>query len=46
MKEIRLGLKDNLDVSSYLDPKINTTQMKKIRFKLLENKTDIINKDK
>ena len=41
MKEIRLGLKDNLDVFEYLDPKIKAYKMKKIRFKLLENKDDI-----
>lgn len=31
MKEIRLGLKDNLDVSAYARPEYNIYQMKKIR---------------
>ena len=31
MKEIRLGLKDNLDVLAYARPEYNIYQMKKIR---------------
>ena len=37
MLEIRLGLENGIDVSSYLNPSINKKEMKKIRRKL-ENK--------
>jgi hypothetical protein len=34
MEEIRLGLVDKINVESYLDPKLNTVEMRKIRLKL------------
>lgn len=37
MQEIRLGLQDGLDVSTYADPEFHWKQMKKIR-EGLENK--------
>ena len=39
MKQIRLGLKDNLDVSLYAEPDLSDEQMKKIREKLLKKST-------
>jgi hypothetical protein len=40
MKEIRLGLENNLDVSVYANPEFDKDQMKEIRLGL-ENKLDV-----
>ncbi len=37
IKQIRIGLENNLDVSKYADPKYDADQMKQIRFGLFEN---------
>ena len=43
MKQIRLGLKDNLDVSLYAEPDLSDEQMREIRLKL---KKENINKER
>ena len=40
MQEIRYGLKDGIDISSYLNPNINYKEMKEIRLKLKENENE------
>ena len=39
MEQIRLGLKDNLDVSVYANPEFDWDQMKQIRLKMLKEST-------
>lgn len=38
MKEIRLGLKQGINIEPYLNPNISNQEMQKIRLKLLKNK--------
>ena len=44
MQEIRLGLKEGLDVSVYAKREYNVSQMREIREKLLEDVSLIFNK--
>ena len=39
MKQVRLGLKDNLDVSLYTEPDLSDEQMREIRLKLQKEST-------
>ena len=39
MKEIRLGLEDNLNVSNYANPLFDESHMKKIRRRLMKKST-------
>ena len=41
MKQIRLGLEDNLDVSSYAKKEFDWDEMKKIRKELLKESTEL-----
>ena len=39
MKQVRLGLKDNLDVSLYAEPDLSDEQMREIRLKIQKEST-------
>lgn len=38
MEQIRFGLKNNIDISSYLNPDIDWEEMRRIRLKLKDKK--------